>query len=514
MKKNKIFLVLNIIPIIFILTSTYIRFYINFTAEQLIFSLKFSEGTSITALKEGIIFVLIGIIIILFILKLIKILYYKTTIHKIISNVKMNLCFKLGKKKFTFKLIPFTIKTKIFLFLIFLILSILYSFSILKIMNYISKQFQLSTLFEDYYVNPRDVEITFPENKKNLIYIYVESLEMSSASIKNGGLISNDSYIPNLEKVAQDNINFSDKNNLGGAHQVSGTGWTVAGMVATTSGIPLKIAIDQNEYIGYESFLPGAYSLGEILKENGYKNYIMMGSDSDFGGRKDYFKQHGDYEIFDYNWALHHKKIDKGYYVWWGFEDKKLYDFAKEELSSISKNNEPFNFTLLTADTHFVNGYNDKTCEQKYNTQYSNVIYCTDKMLNEFLNWLKDQPYYDDTVIILTGDHLTMQKNFYNDSDKDKRTVYNAILNSQVSSNTYKNRLFTTMDMYPTTLASLGASMNSDRLGLGTNLFTEKKTLSEEMGLDKLDDEISKRSNFYDYNLLGGNYFDMQKKTS
>ena len=29
----------------------------------------------------------------------------------------------------------------------------------------------------------------------------------------------------------------------------------------------------------------------------------MIGSDADFGGRKDYFKYHGDYEILDYNYA-------------------------------------------------------------------------------------------------------------------------------------------------------------------------------------------------------------------
>lgn len=30
----------------------------------------------------------------------------------------------------------------------------------------------------------------------------------------------------------------------------------------------------------------------------------MMGSDAAFGGRKNYFTSHGDYEIDDYYWAI------------------------------------------------------------------------------------------------------------------------------------------------------------------------------------------------------------------
>ena len=43
------------------------------------------------------------------------------------------------------------------------------------------------------------VDIVFRE-KKNLIYIYVESLEMGNVSVENGGLFS-DSIIPNMERL-------------------------------------------------------------------------------------------------------------------------------------------------------------------------------------------------------------------------------------------------------------------------------------------------------------------------
>ena len=44
-----------------------------------------------------------------------------------------------------------------------------------------------STFIEDNYVDPHEVKITFPDKKKNLIYIYLESMEMTYSDIENGG---------------------------------------------------------------------------------------------------------------------------------------------------------------------------------------------------------------------------------------------------------------------------------------------------------------------------------------
>ena len=43
--------------------------------------------------------------------------------------------------------------------------------------QYIQNMFNRSSLFEDQYVDPDDVQITFPEEKRNLVYIMLESME-------------------------------------------------------------------------------------------------------------------------------------------------------------------------------------------------------------------------------------------------------------------------------------------------------------------------------------------------
>ena len=61
-----------------------------------------------------------------------------------------------------------------------------------------------------------------------------------------------------------------------------------------------------------------------------------------------------------------------------------------------------------------------------------------------------------------------------------------------------KNRKFTTLDIFPTTLASMGVQIEGDKLGLGVNLFSDKETLAEQMGYKKLDEKLKEKSLFYD----------------
>ena len=58
------------------------------------------------------------------------------------------------------------------------------------------------------------------------------------------------------------------------------------------------------------------------------------------------------------------------------------------------------------------------------------------------------------------------------------------------------------MDLYPTTLAALGATIEGNRLALGTNLFSDEQTLIEKYGLEYVNNELMKVSKFYDNNIL------------
>ena len=59
------------------------------------------------------------------------------------------------------------------------------------------------------------------------------------------------------------------------------------------------------------------------------------------------------------------------------------------------------------------------------------------------------------------------------------------------------------MDLYPTTLAAMGVQIEGDRIGLGTNLFSDKETILEKYGDVKVQQELSKGSSFYRKKILG-----------
>lgn len=357
--------------------------------------------------------------------------------------------------------------------------------------------FSNTKIFDDYYIDSSNVEISFLKEKNNLIYIFVESLESSNVSIQNGGLFDK-SIIPNLERLALDNVNFSNNEKIGGAKMAYGTGWTVAAMIAQTSGVPLKVSY--NDFGINSTRFSNVTSIGDILSANGYNNYLLLGSDADFGGRRAYFSNHN-YLISDYHSAMEEGKIDKDYYEWWGYEDSKLFSYAKEKLELISKDDKPFNLTILTADTHFTDGYLDKSCNEVFDDDYANSFYCSDSMIYDFIQWVKQQEFYKNTTIVIVGDHFTMQDGFYDD-DNDKRSIYNVFINAKIYNDFEdKNRIFTSLDMLPTTIAAIGGNIEGDRLGLGTNLFSSKKTIPEMIGIDKFNDELMKYSHYY-YNYI------------
>lgn len=359
-----------------------------------------------------------------------------------------------------------------------------------------------SDFISEHYVDPENVNLTFPEKKRNLIYIFLESMENTFADPTSCENVPVD-LIPELTALADENISFSNTEGVGGALAFAGTTWTAAAMVSQTSGVTVKVPIGADVYGSEEDFMPGVYSLGEILRKNGYNQTLIVGSDAEFHGRRAYFTQNGNYEIVDTVSLKEDGRLDEDYHEWWGFEDEKLFSFAKEELIRLSAEDKPFNLTLLTVDTHFPDGYECRLCGDEYDNQYARVLSCSSRQVAEFIEWIKAQPFYEDTTIILSGDHLTMDSEFLEGiSEEYVRTTYNCFINPAVEPVREKERLFGTFDMFPTTLAAMGVKIDGDRLALGTNLFSDEETLTEMYGFEVLDGELQYRSEYYNEELL------------
>lgn len=269
-----------------------------------------------------------------------------------------------------------------------------------------------SSFIEDNYVAPSSVKLTFPEHKRNLIHIVVESLEATYYDSAHGGAMPQN-LMPDLAELSDENISFSNGASHGGFYQVPGATYTTGGLVTLTTGVPLKTPLTDADVQTFSTF-PSFTSLGEILKAQGYTNELMTGADADFGSKRTFFTQHGDFFIFDHAYATSHGYLPADYKVWWGYEDSKLFDFAKDQVTQLAAKKSPFYLMLESVDTHFPDGYisPDET-DLPFQEHYANAIYLSQKQIVNFVHWAQGQSWYADTTILITGDHNSMETGFF-----------------------------------------------------------------------------------------------------
>lgn len=385
-----------------------------------------------------------------------------------------------------------------FIALLFFSLSIIDAWDSISLGSYLSSQLRSSKFIEENYVDPKGIELHFPEKKRNLIYIYMESTELTFMDEAHGGAFP-DNLLPEMTALSKEGEDFSGAGeSRNGGIALPGATWTMGAIFAQSTGLPLKISIEQNSMDSQKAFFPSVTAIQDILKEEGYTQKFLLGSVGYFGGRELYMKDHGDVKVEDFSYWKRKNKFPKDYWVNWGFEDEKLYSYAREELSNLAKEDKPFNLTLLTVDTHFPDGYVCRLCQNNYpDNQYANVYRCASRQVTDFVNWIKKQDFYENTTIVISGDHPTMDRDFCDHVPKSyQRKVYTVFLNSAAKRKDRNKREYSTFDYFPTTLAAMGVEIPGNRLGLGTNLFSGESTLTEKFGKKEEKKELEERSDF------------------
>lgn len=354
-----------------------------------------------------------------------------------------------------------------------------------------------SELYREHYVHPDSVKIEMQGETMNLIVIFLESMEKNFAR-----------HTPEIASQERDALDF-----LPGGQNTSGTSWTIAAITGKLCGIPLNMPMGINEYQGkLPTYLPYAKCLMNILAERKYNQLCMQGSNGEFTQLNDFFRAHGNVSVHDLEYYKTVGKIPKNYKVFWGFEDRKLYRFAKDEIDSIANLDKPFAVYLSTIDTHQPNGYLDDSCRialkemgfaEIENNMYPAVLRCASIQLNSFLNWMREQPWFDKTVVFVMGDHVNR-----NLSPKagvpqfDSLYWTSFVLNSAVE-NYRQGRAYSSLDMFPTILESMGFELNDHAIGLGKSLYANNPTLVEIYGRKVLDSLLRERSIQYDELLMG-----------
>lgn len=367
----------------------------------------------------------------------------------------------------------------------------------------VNKKPASSSFYKAEYKSPKTVSITAPEERQNLILIFLESMETSYFSVENGGVFPI-TPIPNLERLALTNLTFCEKDAVKGSYNLPGTSWTIAGLLSKTSGLPYFNPFIKED--GSLYCLRSAVTLFDILKEEGYTSLFSMGSKKEFENRAAYFSSHN-VTVHDIEYYKDEGLIPEEYKVFWGFEDERLYDIARKELKILAKKDSPFCYGLITTDTHFPKGYKCSLCPNTYEEQMMNVLSCADKQVDAFVTWIKEQEWGEKTTIVITGDHaylnspldnfVARQSAFPADKVEKRRRVYFTVINpllkkkdtldkEAVNENLLKDRVYSSYDLFPTILETLGYKIQGGRLAFGSSLLSGERTLLEKYSPDEI----------------------------
>lgn len=330
--------------------------------------------------------------------------------------------------------------------------------------------------FSSHYVDPRKVKITPPAHKKNLVMIYVESLE---ATYSNKKLFGKD-LLADLGPQSIAGTRFTAFN------QAPGATWTIAGLTATQCGVPLKSVTGYSNNTQGEKvlgFLPGAVCLGDILDSYGYRNVFLGGAALHFSGKGLLLQNHHFHKTMGrIQWEA--LGTPRSAMNGWGLYDDDLFAKARKEVDELAAADQPFNLTLLTVDTHHPSGFISPFCAKRGVKDFTGIVECTAFQVREFIRYLDSRGYLKNTNVIVMGDHQAMENPVSEKLRSVPRTIFNLFVADKVPE---KNRdTILHFDMMPTILEFLGFDVEGDRLGLGYSAWKPTNVLPPETRLAEM----------------------------
>ncbi|SIQ55440.1 phosphoglycerol transferase [Rhizobium sp. RU33A] len=324
---------------------------------------------------------------------------------------------------------------------------------------------------------------------KNLVHIFVESAELTLWDEERFGDVARP--LKNLSTRA-----WSAEN----VKQVELTGWTLAGHVASTCGVPLLSlgVIHRNSFDLVDEILPGAECLGDILKRNGYTNVFLKGASLDFAGTRGFAANHGYERLLGFD-ELHHRF--PGRVNLWGLHDEDMLQVAYEQVSELDKQSAPYSLMLTTLGGHAPTGLISPSCEalpfvSRQPNDTLKAFACTNWLVERFVDRLERDGLLKNTIVVIQSDHLAMRNEVYGDLQASDRRNMFMVLGTEHRDTVSKPA--STIDLFPTILASMGIPVPDGLAGLGVDLRGEMSTLLEKLGTDEFNRAIAQADELRD----------------
>lgn len=329
--------------------------------------------------------------------------------------------------------------------------------------------------FDEYYVKPKFNDI---DKKKNIVYIYLESYEKMFLDENIFPWLS-----PNLNKLKENSIYFDNVN------QAYWTSWTIAWMVWSQCWIPLEFPWDLDIWETSKSYLSGAFCLWDYLKKAWYDMNYVWWSSMWFAGKWTFYKTHWFSDIRWKDEYITELKDSNYIYSWWMYDDT-TFSNAFDRYQELSKNDKPFWLFMINMDTHWDSWVISDSCKNlNYNDDPKSILnsyHCTDFLVSDFINKIKNSPNFKDTIIVIWSDHFAMDNNNVSDTlkeNKDDRRLLFMIYDNDDSNDKIISKKWDTLDIWATVLSFMWFKV--DKLWLWINLFDEVNIRNPDIILTK-----------------------------
>lgn len=315
---------------------------------------------------------------------------------------------------------------------------------------------------------------------RNIVWIYGESLERTYLDERTfPGLM------PNLNRLAAQALDVR------GVASAEGSGWTIAGLVASMCGVPLTTSQgDENSMGRMGSFLPKAVCLGDYLKQQGYTNHYLGGANGQFAGKGQFLESHGYDEVHDVAWFKQQKKIGRIHYSAWGVHDDVLLDAAYQRFEQLSRAGTPFMLTTLTMDTHHPAGHLPVACrDERYESEHGNIgllnaLKCSDRLISQLVDRIQASPHGKDTLIVIASDHLAMPNDLSHVlARQERRENLLLFLGEGVQPRSLQVEGASTLDSGATLLSLLDPQLQ--QIGFGRSLLDPRRPASASMAAQR-----------------------------
>lgn len=310
---------------------------------------------------------------------------------------------------------------------------------------------------------------------KNIIWINAESLQ--SFVINN--TVNGEEVTPFLNRLIEDKDTYYFDNfyEQTGQGNTSDSEFLVENSLYPLSRGAVFFTHGGNEY----------HATPEILGENGYTSAVLHANNGSFWNRFQMYDSLGFDKFYDEKFYDIYPENSVG----WGLKDKPFFEQSMKHLQSLE---EPFYAKFITLTNHFPFelGEEDRSIDP-YNSNsntlnnYFPAVRYMDEALEEFFEDLKSTDLYEDSIIIIMGDHIGISAN-HNKAmsmylDKEEITPFDQVQLQRVpllihipDDNKGKtiSHVSGQIDIKPTILNLLGIDQKKD-IYFGNDLFADDR---------------------------------------